>query len=291
MIAHALAATLGLPRLDSGEAASTIRITRWRQGDAAFEVPPVPEVAVVVALTDAFAVERSVGRHKDRGVARLGGVSVVPPGRTGRFRIRGASDVLQVHLSETLLADAAACHARTPHGAVPDLVPLFFVSDPAVERTAYTLLRELQTKAPDPMALEGCGMWLASHLVSAHAISGSLAQPRRLGGLAPRRLRAALDLVEAAPARPLRIAELAAVAGLSSFHFVREFRRETGVTPWRHVIRRRVDVAKALLLHRSPPLSLADVAALSGFSSPVHLARQFRRELGVAPGAWRRMLA
>jgi AraC family transcriptional regulator len=85
--------------------------------------------------------------------------------------------------------------------------------------------------------------------------------------------------------RDLPLEELARVAGLSRFHFIREFRRATGESPHRYLMNLRVLRAEKLLRTKGRTLSLAQVAADTGFFDQSHLTRHFRRTLGTTPAA------
>jgi AraC-like DNA-binding protein len=81
--------------------------------------------------------------------------------------------------------------------------------------------------------------------------------------------------------RPVTLAELASVAGLSRFELLRRFRAQLGLTP--HAFQRnlRITRARSMLLAGVPP---ARVAAECGFADQPHLTRTFRRAVGVTPG-------
>jgi AraC-like DNA-binding protein/uncharacterized cupin superfamily protein len=79
---------------------------------------------------------------------------------------------------------------------------------------------------------------------------------------------------------------LADVACLSRYHFVRRFRRLTGVSPMRFVRQARVDAARTLLL--SSDLPMRAVAQRVGFADHCQLSRVFKRETGRAPSILRR---
>jgi AraC-like DNA-binding protein len=101
-----------------------------------------------------------------------------------------------------------------------------------------------------------------------------------------RRLSLVYDLIESCYADDLTLHRLAATAGLSRFHFLREYRKAFGRTPHEHVIQRRVDAAISLL--RSTSLRTADIAAEVGFNSRQALSAQFSRRAGTSPIAYRR---
>jgi AraC-like DNA-binding protein len=91
--------------------------------------------------------------------------------------------------------------------------------------------------------------------------------------------------VEAHLSESIDLPHMAAVAGLSVFHFAREFRRATGVTPHGYVTRRRVERAQELLAHSG--LHLSDIASAVGFFDQSHMARHFRQILGTTPKEFR----
>ncbi len=80
--------------------------------------------------------------------------------------------------------------------------------------------------------------------------------------------------------------ELATLIGLSSCHFCRAFKIRFGLPPHAHVLQRRIERAKSLMLAEEDH-SLAEIALACGLSDQSHLSRVFRRLLGDTPKAWR----
>jgi AraC-like DNA-binding protein len=68
-------------------------------------------------------------------------------------------------------------------------------------------------------------------------------------------------------------------------HFAAEFRAATGCSPSNYILRRKVAHSQQLLL--DPRLSIADVAAMMGFSTQAHFTVVFKRVLGKTPVCWR----
>lgn len=79
----------------------------------------------------------------------------------------------------------------------------------------------------------------------------------------------------------LRLDEVAAIAQLSSYHFLRLFRQSMGVTPHQYILQCRLNQAKYLLQHSN--LSIAEIAARTGFCDQSHLTRYCKRIMGVTP--------
>lgn len=103
--------------------------------------------------------------------------------------------------------------------------------------------------------------------------------------LAPLRLARVKEFVDAHLADDLSLAEIAAAAELSPFHFARVFKRETGAPPHRYLMERRVARARELLAGTT--MDLAEVALACGFAGQSHFTTAFKRHTGLTPGAWR----
>jgi AraC family transcriptional regulator len=80
--------------------------------------------------------------------------------------------------------------------------------------------------------------------------------------------------------------ELARQAGVSRFHFARQFRLSTGESPMGYLRRARIERSKSIL--QSHETTIAEVAARLGFSDQSHFTRIFGRLVGVSPGSFAR---
>jgi transcriptional regulator GlxA family with amidase domain len=85
---------------------------------------------------------------------------------------------------------------------------------------------------------------------------------------------------------PLDVAVLARHAGVSPRTFARRFRAETGTTPLRWLLGRRVGEARRLL--ETTALPVEEVAERSGFGTAASLREHFRRATSTTPTAYRR---
>ena len=84
---------------------------------------------------------------------------------------------------------------------------------------------------------------------------------------------------------PVPVEEMAAEAGMSVNSLISNFARVTGWTPAQYVLHQRLRRACWFLANR--PLSVAEIAFATGFSSHAHLCAAFRRKLAMSPGEWR----
>lgn len=84
---------------------------------------------------------------------------------------------------------------------------------------------------------------------------------------------------------PLSIADLAARVYLSEYHFIRVFKKETGVTPHAYVLDSRLHAAQYLLAHSDLPLRA--ICEECGFSSSSVLCASFKKMHGMSPLEYR----
>jgi AraC family transcriptional regulator len=87
-------------------------------------------------------------------------------------------------------------------------------------------------------------------------------------------------------AEPLRVADLAAAAGVHPVHLARAFRRHFGAAPGEYLRRVRLDWARDQVVRGALPL--ARIALEAGFADQSHLTRAFRARFGATPARLRR---
>jgi AraC-like DNA-binding protein len=117
------------------------------------------------------------------------------------------------------------------------------------------------------------------------SLERSAPPPQARGGLPPGAMRRVREYVDAHLGESMDLAELAAIAGLSVFHFARQFKQSAGVTPHSYLVRRRIERAQDMLARTD--LALSEIAVAAGFSDQSHLARHFRQMLGTTPREFR----
>jgi len=157
--------------------------------------------------------------------------------------------------------------------------------DPALNSLMEQLYGELMRRKPSPLLVQGIGQAVAIHLARDYAVTvkksrnGSPSLPgyrlQRITGWMAERVDEDFDL-----------AQLAALAGLSKYHFHRLFKRAVGVSPSRFHTNLRMELARGLL--RETKKSVVDIAFEVGYANRSHFARLFRRQTGLCPGDYRR---
>ena len=112
----------------------------------------------------------------------------------------------------------------------------------------------------------------------------SCPSPRR--GLAAWQVRRVTDYIRDHLDRDLGLGELAALVGLSRFHFCTAFRLATGRTPHEWLVAQRIDLARQLL--STPALRVTDIALAVGYHTHSAFAASFRKIVGITPSQFRR---
>ena len=102
-------------------------------------------------------------------------------------------------------------------------------------------------------------------------------------------LRRARDHIDRHYAEPLDLETLAAVAGISKYHFQRLFTATYGLSPARHQSQRRVERAQDLL--RATNLTVTEVCHAVGFTSLGSFSSRFRELVGETPQSFQRRWA
>jgi AraC family transcriptional regulator len=215
------------------------------------------------------------------GPASAGKGYIFPANR--RHSVEGEGDVewLSIWIDPSIV-ERAAHEARASRVAIRES---WVDRDPTIWQVGMTLRDEIEVGGPaDRLLAESLANVLAVHLVRRYAEEPAETAPIA-GGLTGRRLRHAVEFIRDRLGESISLDEIAATAGLSTFHFAREFKRTTGETPYRFVTRERVEMAKRLL--RETDLSLVEIALRSGFANQSHFTRNFRKLALTTPGAYR----
>lgn len=99
------------------------------------------------------------------------------------------------------------------------------------------------------------------------------------------RLVRAKDFIYSCYGSNIRVDQLAKVACMNSFYFLRQFRKTFGMTPHQLLTKRRLEVASRLL--GTTDLPVMDICMEVGFSDLSSFGKLFRRRYGVAPSGFR----
>jgi AraC family transcriptional regulator len=245
------------------------------------------EHVIGLVLEERARLAHAVDGRRYEGMYGRGDLIFTPCGRPVRWKVDEECEAAILTLRPELFHETARRMGMDP-GQVR-LVGEPRTRDPLILQIVHALLEALDEPSPgERLYVESLRDTLAIHLLRNYS---SLQQrpTRRAGrGLPAAKLRRAIETIQDRLESGISLADLAGAASVSVSHFEVLFKRSTGLTPYQFVLHRRVDRAKQLLIDED--LSLVQVAARSGFCDQGHLARQFKRIVGVTPSEYRKGL-
>ena len=257
------------------------------RAEPAFErtVPALAHHRLVVVARPPDELELRFDSVKRHAPSPAGSITLVPAGNPVWARSSGHKDELHVFLDAGLVARVAA-EAFDLDPKRLTIPPLDGLRLPRLLAAMAAVDAELTAGgAGGPLASESLANVLAVHLIR-HVSAPHEPTRRRDGALSRARLRAVVDYVEEHLEAGLTLEQLAAVAHLSAYHFARQFKVATGQPPHQYVIARRIERAQQLI-EKEDDLSLAEIAACTGFSDQSHFSHHFKRLIGVTPARFR----
>jgi AraC-like DNA-binding protein len=93
------------------------------------------------------------------------------------------------------------------------------------------------------------------------------------------------EYLDSYPSEDISLSQLANIAGLSQYHFIRQFKKMFDLAPHSYQIQARLKKAKALLKFGVKP---AMVATDCGFHDQSHFSRHFKKALGTTPSKFQK---
>lgn len=254
------------------------------QGAGDWSDAPIPDLTTTTLLSPPVDVRADFGSGCFAGRIRKGQSLVCAPGAGTSIYVQGPHRIriLGVRYVDLL---ALAPEAGLPGDGAFGALHAAPFGDESVFRILEMLWGEARSGNPrGTLYAEGALLTLAATL--AHLAQKPIAVAS--GGLAPWQLRRTTEHLHDRLAEPVSLAELAAIARLSVFHFARAFKASTGLPPHRYQTRLRMDRAQEMLRDRTTPIT--EIALTLGYESSQSFARAFRAHVGRSPTDWRRHL-
>jgi AraC family transcriptional regulator len=244
------------------------------------------DLALGVYLSGCHMIRRQIGASVVEGWSDPGTINLTPPGVEGIWEATASSRAAVVVIRPEFLSRVIEEYWGADSRKV-EIINQFLIRDPVIETITLNLARETAGGSPaGRLYVESGCEFLAHHLIYRYS-SLSPTPPRSMGGLSSRRLRLVLEYIEDTLGQPIKLRELAALAGISARHFERAFRQSTGSSPHAYVMERRLHRARDLLINR-PELPIEQITLRLGFSSSSHFSSAFRRQTGLTPTDFRK---
>ncbi len=198
--------------------------------------------------------------------------------------IRDAGQVFSAQLGQVWDANGSTC--RELHFSPARLKELCdgidfrepVLIEPALSRELQRVHRVFERDGATLEASSGLVTFLATLAARTHGIAA-----RDVAACTPR-TRHVIDYLREHFAHKVTLDQLAQLTGLNPYVLLRQFRKQTGVSPHDYLSAYRIYRAQQLM---EQGVRLPEVAQRCGFADQSHFNRQFKRRLGIVPRALR----
>jgi len=260
------------------------RLTRpWGHGALHDHLSAMEGHVIITYYGQPQSILWRTGGERLLSTTRQGSITIIPQGHDGDWDSSGPIRVSHVFLSNERLrasAEQVGCSGV-------ELLARVGFDDPVASRLMEMLGREADVSDPSSrLFIEQATDLLCTQLLRGHSSYRSLAASENRSGLAPWQVRKVTAYMRDHLGAPIGLDDLAAVVGLSRFHFVTMFRKTTGRTPHAWLVSLRIERAQQLLA--DPRLPITDIALAVGYETPSSFAAAFRKVTGTTPTAFRR---
>jgi AraC family transcriptional regulator len=173
-------------------------------------------------------------------------------------------------LFESIARDGGAPRATLSHDRLPPL------------RELAPLTARIATASSNEASLEEIALELADAVIH---LTADDCRESATTGRDRARIADVLHHLETRIDQPHALSELASIAGLSRYHFLRTFSRVTGITPHQWILRARLREAARRLATSSQ--AITEIALDVGFEDLSNFIRSFHAEFGISPRGYR----
>lgn len=263
------------------------RLTRrWHHGAIHDYLTGMPGHVIMTFYGAAQEITWRRGDMRIHSRTRPGSITVIPDGHDGRWDIEGPLEVSHVYLTEQRLQHCADILAG---GRRIELVGRAGYDDAATSHILQMLSQPVvMTDPASRLFVEQAVDLLCTQLVRAHSTLALSPAEAPRHGLADWQVKRVTDYMREFLDRDIGLDEMAALVGLSRFHFATAFRKATGQSPHHYLTGLRMTQARKLL--SQPDLPIIQVALAVGYQTPSAFAASFRKANHMTPRAFRQTL-
>jgi len=222
---------------------------------------------------------RSLDGKRSRERRDAGDIAIIPAGITHSCSWDAPAQFMVLAIEPTLLKQFGQDWVNPDQ---IELRPQFMSeSDSFIQSILLTLKGEAEVGGVGSnLLIHSLKTALAVHLLRNYCVT----RPKLSSysnGLSPIGLTLVKEYIHEHLHQDLKLDEIAAIAQVSPYHFLRLFKQSMGITPHQYILQCRLNHAKNLLQHSN--LSIVEIATRTGFCDQSHLTRYFKRIIGVTP--------
>jgi AraC family transcriptional regulator len=221
---------------------------------------------------------RTLDGKRSRERRNVGDIAIIPAGMSHSCSWDAPAQFMVLALEPTLLQHVGQDWVNPDQ---IELLPQFMSeSDGFIQAIMSTLKAEAEVgKMGSHLLVDSLKTALTIHLLRNYCATRPKSSASN--GLSQVTLTLVKDYINEHLHQDLKLDEIATIAQISPYHFLRLFKQSTGLTPHQYILQCRLSRAKHLLQHSE--LSIVEIAARTGFCDQSHLTRTCKRLIGATP--------
>jgi AraC-like DNA-binding protein len=217
-----------------------------------------------------------LGPTREEALVGTGRIALINPGQVHSGVPVGVSrlNYTMLYVSAELMRETACDLAQKDHNC-PEFSNII-IDNPAL----FPILQSLCTTMASPAELLEKQTLITESLSRILLKHCGIQRAEAAGSNESRAVRQAKELLSADIEAAISLDEAAETVGLSRYHFLRVFKKATGIPPHAYRTVKRIEVSKSLIKKGVP---LSQVALETGFSDQSHFTNTFRNYIGSTP--------
>lgn len=237
----------------------------------------------------AIEMENTYSWHAVSGESELnittepGDIWINPPNTPFTHNIDVPCNFLIINISKDKMFDHFEGHLPSNL----EFLNNYSIQDKTLENLMHLLLIEVESKGQN-------GSWYLNHVIKLfsnyfirhYSNYYDVKDNNPLSSIiGPKEMNIINDIINNNISLPISIEDLASALNVSKFHFLNEFKKYNGLTPYQYILNTRINCAKKLLLN--PDTKITTIAHELGFSDSSHFSRTFKKVVGISPKSFR----
>jgi len=212
-----------------------------------------------------------------------GDIWINPPNTPFTHNIDVPCNFLIINMSpETMMSHF---EGHLPEGLI--FLNNYSIQDKTLEHLMYLLLFEVEAKGSN-------GRWYLEHVLKLfsnyfirhYSNYRDLKDDKKKSSIIDQKEMTIInEYIDENISLSITIEDLANELLVSKFHFLNEFKKYTGYTPYQHILNVRITRAKKMLM--DPEIKITTIAHELGFSDSSHFSRTFKKSTGYSPKSFR----
>ena len=238
-----------------------------------------------ISVSGSLTTERiSASGRKIITKGSAGGLCITPAGQPISAVWEKPLDHLGIFLDPAFVVQTAIENRFNPNF---EFTEIYKNKDLLIQHIGLTLLAEAEAEtSAGRLYADSLIQTLTLHLLKNYS-TANFVREHLNGGLSGYKLRRVQEFINENLEEDLSLAEIAAVADLSQYHFARSFRKTTGFTPQQFLMQQRIERAKDLLAKDDLPI--VEISLRTGFKNQSHFTTLFRKYTKFTPKLWREL--